>query len=375
MSSTAAGRPWEPLFPPPSSGAASLPFRLRLLRRWGQPLLLLPQYSRCARTGLDLYSAQTRKARLVQSVLRIGLRVGIAPGLEPVTVHVDANAPLVRFLAHNEPTELLNFALLLGNPNAPGRRFIFLVMDRAGRPLRVAKTGTNRVAVELIRREAAFLKSLPSDRLHAPSVLGEFDSGAVAALSLEYAPGKAPQKTDSHTLGLILTSWLNGSAPAAFASLTVAERLLESPTMSVNERAVLTRLGQRSMATAIHHGDFAPWNIREHPRTGHWTVLDWERGEPAGPPAWDWFHYLIQPAVLVERQPAEVVLARVDGVMRTSDFAAYSRAVGMAGAAEELLLAYLLHCRDVIRQAEGMPTIKRMAELMTQRLAATAPAR
>ena len=74
---------------------------------------------------------------------------------------------------------------------------------------------------------------------------------------------------------------------------------------------VAGELGRRSVHPAIHHGDFAPWNIKVSP-AGAWTVLDWERGELTGIPGWDWFHYVIQSAILVGHLPTSALVQRVE---------------------------------------------------------------
>lgn len=49
-------------------------------------------------------------------------------------------------------------------------------------------------------------------------------------------------------------------------------------------------------------------------------VLDWERGELAGIPAWDWFHFVLQPAILVAREDTAALVRRLEGLLASADF-------------------------------------------------------
>jgi hypothetical protein len=240
-------------------------------------------------------------------------------------------------------------------------------MDAHGTPLHVVKAGLDAKAKTLIEHEAALLKSQSAERLHAPHLRGTLNEQTVSALSISYAAGQPPRAATDSKLGEILTGWLNGESRIRFSTLPHAQRLFASKTLASNERQILARLEAHAMASAIHHGDFAPWNIREA-SSGRWTVLDWERGEPQGPPAWDWFHFRVQTAVLVERWQPEAVLNHLDSCLRQPDFQRYSQAANIAGLEHELLLGYLLHARDVMRQTEGAEIIEALAARLTARL-------
>ncbi len=359
--------PWQGLLSPDGFSSTE-PRHFRLVRRSGEPFLLLPFQSKAARRGLDLYPAQTRKARLLRGVLSSLLSVGLAPGAQPASVEVAPDSPLVRFLCAGQRWADLQLAMLLGNPRAPGRRFVALIMDAQGTPLHIVKAGMNEQAVMLIQQEAAFLKSHSSERLHSPQLRGVLSDKTISAISLCYAAGQPPRAGSDTVLREILGGWLNSGTQLHFSTLPHAQQLLASTGLAAAERRLLARLDSRPIASAIHHGDFAPWNIRAAAASGRWTVLDWERGEPQGPPAWDWFHFRVQPAVLVERLQPEAVLARLESAIEQPIFQAYAKAACIEGLERELLLAYLLHAREVIRQTEGTETIRAMANLLASRL-------
>jgi aminoglycoside phosphotransferase (APT) family kinase protein len=130
--------------------------------------------------------------------------------------------------------------------------------------------------------------------------------------------------------------------------------------------ALAARLRARAVHPVLGHGDLAPWNIKLSPQ-GAWTVLDWERGELTGVAGWDWFHYVLQRAILVERPPASGLVARAEQLLAAEDFRRYAEQTGSAGFARELMVAYLLHSVHVIQPAEGIPQTRALAEALAAR--------
>ena len=128
----------------------------------------------------------------------------------------------------------------------------------------------------------------------------------------------------------------------------------------------MQQLQRSSLRATIYHGDFTPWNIRVSPQ-GAWTVLDWERGEVNGVPAWDWFHYVVQKNILVEHQSAEAVAASLEAQFASDQFKSYARNSGVAGAERALLLLYLLHHTEVVRPSEGLRATKDLIQLLSSR--------
>src|SRR5438874_820993 len=90
---------WETLLG--GNEAAAQKFEMRLVRKRGQPFLLLPTKSRLAVQTLALYPAQTFRARVAKSVLRTALRLRVPLGSKTVSIPVSVENPLLRFLAKN----------------------------------------------------------------------------------------------------------------------------------------------------------------------------------------------------------------------------------------------------------------------------------
>ncbi len=358
--------PWEALFP---SAVSAKGWRLhfRLARKHGYPLLLVPSHRRSAGTSLALYPAQTRFAKLARGLLGLALEAGLPWGTEPLELRLDPETAFMRFLFPSAAGwEDAGFAVLCGNPLAPGRRFILLVIDQGGQPQRLIKAGVGEPAAKLIRAEVGFLESQPAELLNAPAVIGRFRGDDIEAVAVEYAPGDSPATQDIVPLAQLLRSWLRTDrrTRCQISNLAALAAVCQTPDLL---RSIEARLGSAQFCPAIYHGDLAPWNVRVNPITRRWVVLDWERGEPLGPPGWDWFHFLIQHEVLARRTPPPQLAARVNRLLHSSLFAQYAAAAGITACAHSLLLAYVLYWRDVLRPADGAGKIEALIRLLSAR--------
>ncbi len=359
---------WKGLFAsPPADAAASASLELVVLKKGGEPLLVLPRHGRAARLALSLFPAQTARARLARSLWRQMVRWGLAagPALRADRLRLDSGDPFVRFLnslANGAGPPL--FALLAGNPRTPGRRFLVLVFDARGRPAAVVKAGTEKLATELIEREASFLAAAPADLLGLPRVRDRFQHGQVAAFAMDFIPGDAPRPSQADGVVPLLNNWLDRRGAQRLSAVPLWQRLAEATARDQRWARLTEKLEGVWFHPALFHGDLAPWNIKVSPATGSWTVLDWERGEGQGPPAWDWFHFVLQPAILVERQSAPALARTAQRLLDSAPFRQYAQVAGIAGREREWLLAYLRHCRDVLRPAEGLARTTELLDLL-----------
>lgn len=362
-----ADTPWAALLPAPARPEDVVVFRMRLLRRHGQPLLLVPEQRAAVPEALALYPAQTSRARLARGLAGICLRVGLPLGSERLTLRVDRRTLFTRFLfPGGEVAPGASFALLCGNPRARGRRCILLVFDPAGRPCRLVKAGVGPDAVELVRREAAFLRTLPVGTASAPALLGEFRGQNQAAMALEYAPGVNPDPGQVGPLARLLTSWLRPAERVALVELAAWRRLVAATGADPLLGRLAAAVGDARVVGSLHHGDLAPWNIRVAPDTGRWVVLDWERGERSGPPGWDWFHFVIQTEILVRRARPEAIARRLEALLASPEFAHYARVAGIESHARALAVAYLLYTVRVMPPTEGAETTRAVLDRLAR---------
>ncbi|MGA2865996.1 MAG: hypothetical protein ABSF95_16100 [Verrucomicrobiota bacterium] len=345
---------WNELFG--AGGGPGAAVHLRLLRKQGQPFLALPAGGRAAAAALGLYPAQTGRARAARAVLRWLLLAGAAVGTESISLRVSPGDPFAEFLcslAGAGRGAVPGFGILAGNPASPGQRFIVLVFDAHQRPVAVVKAGLSEPARGLVRKEQSFLEAV-AGKAGVPKLRGTFQSSRLEALALDYFAGQAPRPRDDWALPALLWPWVDGQRTVSLGEVPAWGRLEGAAGGSPLWPVVAGRLRARALHPALAHGDLAPWNIKLSPQ-GHWRVLDWERGEVTGIAGWDWFHYLIQRAILVERRPTRELAGRVEGLLNSEPFQRYAAHAGLRGCERELVLAYLLYSAEVIKPAEGLP--------------------
>lgn len=357
---TAATAPWLELF----SGSPTepkTPVRLRVLRRGGNPFLYLPTHNRAAAQALDLYPAQTWKARLAKTFLRIGFRFhflsqgGGEPFLLP-TPNLFLNSLA---LTAGLPTgSIPKFAVLAGNPNAPGRRFVFLLFDADAKPVAVVKAGSSELAQEFIQHEAALLREFGGKLPALPKLRDESVCNNAVAFSTDFIPGQSPVGDSSEPLETILAAWLDETREVALGELPAWQQLEQTHREAPLPENIRT-LASARVRPALMHGDFAPWNVKV--AEGCWTVLDWERGDRAGVPGWDWLHFVLQPAILVRRETPEQIIARLERLFRSAEFNRYATRAKITGREWPLAAAYVAYCLRVTRQTEGL---SRLAPLL-----------
>jgi hypothetical protein len=312
--------------------------------------------------ALSLYPAQTGRARAAKALLRWLLRASVAVGTQRVSLTISRADPFVEFLASLTGAAgpgVPGLGILAGNPGSPGRRFVVLVLDAYDRPVAVAKAGLSEPAKALVRKEQTFLEAV-AGKPGVPRLRGTFQSARVEALALDYIAGDSPRPRHEGALPALLWPWVEARRTVALADTPDWRRLEAAAAGSGGWWPALAgRLRARALRPAIGHGDLAPWNIKVSPQ-GRWTALDWERGEETGIAGWDWFHYVIQRAILVEHRSVGGLVERVKELLDSGPFQRYAAHTGIVGVERELVLAYLLYSAEVIKPAEGLPQTREL---------------
>jgi hypothetical protein len=359
---------WNELFAEPSAGALRT-LRMRQVFKGGRPWLLLPASARMAARVLDLYPAQLLRARLARAGLRCVLSARLPLGFRPATVSIPLEGEFTRFLAGvcgQGIAELPRFGVLAGNAATPGQRFILLLFDVQDRPVAVVKAGLSDHARELVGREEKFLSAVPASSPGIPRLRATFEGPGRRAFALDFFAGPSPKTEDREILPRLLRSWVDTNRQIPIAQTRPWRELkgvcLQNPVFA----AVSKKLDTRTVAAAIAHGDLAPWNIKVL-ANGDWMALDWERGDLEGLPSWDWFRYVIQPAILVRRGTAMATADRLERLLGEAAFQDYARLAGIAGLERELALACLLHHNEVIRPSEGRDQGRALLETLAKR--------
>jgi hypothetical protein len=356
---------WQELFRskenPPSATTACW----RVLRKHGEPLVALPAAGNAAAASLALYPAQTAKARLMRNLLRAALKWNLPLPLARETVSIDPAAPFVRFLAGQAGSKTFPATgIFCGNSRTAGRRFILLLFGEQSEPVRVVKAGMGDAAMKLIEREMNFLALAPVAMTGIPKLFGTVRDKDLCAFAMEFLDGEFPSAADDRIVESITNAWVQEDR-----SITVADtapwRDLESACRGERIWKRLEKLRSHSVRGVIWHGDFAPWNIKVNRRTGRCVVFDWERGQLSGLPGWDWFHYVVQPGVLVKKLSAPELRDELERLLRSEKFSAYANRCGITGCERELVLAYLLHNVEVLKPSEGRAETRALLELLT----------
>lgn len=359
---------WQALFAANQPDGAAV-VTMRLLKKRGKPLLLLPSQPKQATRALELYPAQTPRSRLARLAARWLLKLRLPLGMDSVRVNLSPDDPFVCWLAqlaNLKPNQIPQFAVLAGNPNSPGQRLILLIFDSAGQPAAVVKVGLAEAARKLIIVEQEFLKSVPQSFPRIPVLRGTFANTRLQAMALDYLPGRSPVESDEHRLPQVLSQWLHPQQQVEFSDTRVGRELASHCATHPLFKLHAPALQGRCCRAAVYHGDFAPWNIRVAPG-GDWMVLDWERGEVNGLPTWDWFHYEIQKAILVQHKSADSLARMVEAILTRDAFKTYVQASGVAGHERALLQLYLLHHAEVVRPSEGLQVTHDLMQLLAAR--------
>ena len=354
----------QELFAPSGEGNA---VSLHGVSRGGKPFLFLPSDNRAAVKALDIYPAQSTKARLAKAALGMMLRVGLRLGLRKTSLTISATDPFSAFLraaARVEPGEPFSFAVLAGNPCAPGRRHVFLLFNSVSEPVAVVKAGATSRARELIAHETSFLSAFASAQSGLPKLSGACELDHVSAFAMDFIEGASPGDDASGELEKIFSSWVDSGSHIGIGETAAWQRLTEAGGVTALPESVQT-LATMRLRPVLMHGDFAPWNVKVS--QGRWTVLDWERGERVGIPAWDWFHFVVQPAVLVQREPTEATVSRLEKLFASAEFQRYAERCGIRGAERRLALAYLEYWIRVTRQTEGLGLLEALRDVMRAR--------
>ena len=360
---------WEELFAPAEAGEGGGRLQMLLLKKGGRPFLLLPDRPRPAVATLALYPAQTLRARAARALWRWLLRMSLPAGTQRVWVSTSPTDPFAVFLsaqAGGRSAGLPVLGILAGNPLSDGQRFLVLAFDAQQRPVAVVKAGLSEQAKAFIEQEARFLAAVPANTSAVPRLRAKFESPRLRALALDFFPGDSPRARHEAALPALLAGWVDTSRTIALGD-TASWRQLEQAASARPLFSVLAGpLGGRLVHPAIEHGDFAPWNVKVSP-AGAWTVLDWERGQLAGIPAWDWFHYVIQSAILVARLPTAALALRVETLLSSEAFRQYAVRAGIARCERELVLAYLLRMVEVIKPSEGLVPAEQLLQALAAR--------
>lgn len=344
-------------------------FTWRLIRRRRRPFLLLPAASTQTSISLSLYSAQRRRARIWRAAMPLLLNTPLAAIFHRISFPAPENSEITRFLSEQSGIpagELPAPAIKFGGMESQKSRLVLLVCDQTHRPLKVVKVGLDKEGRAATDREADLLERLPIRAPGCTRVTGRLATPELSAFATDYFPGDSPD----NDLGMetLFQAWVNPGASEPIETFQSWQELETDVARSIPGAwaALRSALAGHRIRSSLHHGDFAPWNIRAV-NLQNLQAFDWERGILRGFPAWDWFHFVVQTSILARRHSRERTAAEVELLLQSPRFKKYADFTGIAGIAKPLLLAYLLHHRWVIKPLEGGRQVEELFALLSAR--------
>jgi hypothetical protein len=350
-------------------GGPARSFTWRLIRRRRRPFLLLPADATQTSVSLSLYSAQRRRAKIWRATMPLLLNTPLAAIFHRISFQAGENADIIRFLSEQSGVPAGNLpapAIKFGGMADQKSRLVLLVCDQTNRPLKVVKVGLDESGRAATDREADLLEQLPA---HAPGctrVTGRLTTPHLSAFATDYFPGDSPE--DDLGMETLFHAWVNPGSSEPIESFSGWQELEEGVASSLPRAWEVLRaaLAGHRIRSTLHHGDFAPWNIRAV-NLQNLQAFDWERGALRGLPAWDWFHFVVQTSILARRHSPERVAAEVELLLQSPRFKKYADFTGIATVVKPLLLAYLLHHRWVVKPLEGGRQVEELYELLCVR--------
>jgi hypothetical protein len=345
------------LFGAEASSGLPVRFAWLLVQRKHRPFLLIPlNLKNLGRhVGLELYSAHRRRAKIWRAALPFVLRTPVALVFERLHWHVNDTSELIRFLSQQAGVSVESLAtpaVKFGGRGNDKPRFVLLVCDQTNRPVKVIKVGIDTLGRAATQREADLLERLPPDTIGCIRLTGRLTTPQLSAFATAYFPGESPDNDAG--METLFHSWINAGPPVPIESLD-AWHDLETVVAAGNPVAWQTLrpfLAGNKIRTTLHHGDFAPWNIRAV-NSQNLQAFDWEGGSLKGVPGWDWFHFIIQTSILAKRHSVERVSAEVEQLLESPRFKKYADEAGISLLVKPLMLAYLLRHNWVVRPLEG----------------------
>lgn len=275
-------------------GSVIATFTIYGVKKKGHVLLGLPADREAAMITLGLYQPQSLIAKVFARGLFLLIFVRLHRLLPRLDLELRGGGPLAVLASSQE-----RMGFLLGNPGAKARRAMVVYHNESG--YGVDKIGLDEVSRASVTAETAVIQSLPKKVVGLPILAGINESDDWASYSTKYIRGTSPRKKDDSLVVALLSEWMKGNKGQALKNTRqwscMAEYAIEHKDLDIWGELCDASLLQVKMG--IFHGDFAPWNLKKSDE-GEISVLDWENGCNCGPAGWDWLHYLIQRATLVD---------------------------------------------------------------------------
>jgi hypothetical protein len=285
--------------------------------RWYVPLDA-PAISSAA---FSLYSPAKFSARMKVLAARIAAHSRLPVWYkDSLLIAQQETPPIERKMVELFPGREIRLAMSSGAPEpARNRKVSLAIIGMDGQILGFAKVAGSDLSLRLLRDESHALRELANRNIGAPTVnfTGEVD-GAFVTVQDPLTGKPVTAKMTANKLALLASLRSERMQRATESNMLAAlpRRLTNLPISrpELNEALadVLPILEQTRVPSTIVHGDFAPWNLREHNRKV--AAFDWEYAELDGLPLIDETHYRLQVGYLLDKwslDDARAALARM----------------------------------------------------------------
>lgn len=320
---------------------------LSVLTAGSRLALALPANRQAAMVVANLYQPQRWKGRIFSGVAKAVIILGIAKW-RPTFKGARSASPLAHWLQKSAAMGTVGF---LGcNPNH-GPRCVLAGIDPTSGEKFIAKLGLDGSA-GAVRREAAVLERL-SERFpgvvrsmgletsdtkpqsHDPACAFDW-----ALLRLPHLGTEAPRSMVDPRVHELLDQWL-GTDEKPLGHIPWADNLTRKVATNEAPEGWHTRMVAHPIRTALLHGDFAVWNLR-NTQSGL-VAIDWEWGVEDAAAGIDLAHGLRQECYMVRGMKPERAVAWMLEQAASPIWSGYLDLCGWAGAHKDWLRLGLLH--------------------------------
>jgi hypothetical protein len=306
--------------------------------RKGSLLLALPKDKPLALVTLSLYQPQSLKARLLVTVISLLIKCNLHTRLlTSCKLPFCKEGPIYRLNANNS-----GFGFLLGNSDSEARSLI--LARKTGNEFYVDKIGLSAAAKEAISDEVSIMCSLPKDLVGLVELSQSSKGDSWSYYSCPLVVGRSPAKQQDDLVLSLLEAWLDLAHMEPLVEAVQWLNIVEYIEARELQKgySLIDGCADIEIMVGVYHGDFAPWNIKIS--EGEEVVaMDWEYGTANAPAAWDWMHYLIQRAYLVENLSCAETLKACRDWATTEKGKAFMQAAGWGDKIELCIGSYLIY--------------------------------
>ncbi|HEX3355805.1 MAG TPA: phosphotransferase [Tepidisphaeraceae bacterium] len=284
--------------------------------------------------GFSLYSPAKFSARLKVAAARLATHSGLSFWYrDEIVIAQRTLPPIEQKMAELFPGREIRLALSSGAPEpARNRKTSIAVIATDGTIVGFAKIAGSELSQQLLQDESQILPQLTRRGIVAPELLftGEVDGASLMLqkpLTGKPVPARFSENKQAFLHSLRSNQTLRASESNFIATLiTRIEHLpIPRPELADALHESLATLDEMHVPSTVIHGDFAPWNLREH--HGKIAAFDWEYADLDGLPLIDETHYRIQVGYLLEKWNIPHAVASLGRVHLENDLALTAKQV------------------------------------------------